>query len=130
MRYWSTIKDYKDAASMQILGLNIRGTKNFLEDLLLNKTLKTNLEKLSASSRKREALLSVPLYLKAACSTLITYDEPLRRFMRINWQHILNVYKVAFTPMNSGTVNVSQTELSLVLDENGLNPLDLFKNLP
>ena len=153
MRYWGKFKGYKDAISMQVLGFNISGIKSFFEDLLLSKTLKTDLENIYTSSRNGEGLLSVPLYLKVACSTLLTLNiqsvktmtelntliflhfvlqnckikEPLQQLMQLNRQHILNACEVAFTLMSFGKVKVSQNELSLVLDENGFDPLGFVK---
>ena len=152
-RYWGTIKDYRHTASMQILGFNNSGTKSFFEDLLLSNTLKADLEKLSTLSHNGAALLSVPLYLIAACSTLLTLSiesvktitelqaliflyflqqnckskEPLQRLMQTNQQHILKVCKVAFTLLKKGKVNVSKKALVSVLDENGFEPLGFIK---
>ena len=153
MRYWGTIKDYKDVASIQIMGLSTRGSKSFFKDLSSSKTLKTDIKNLIKSSPFVRGLLSVPLYLKAACSALLNLNiqslktmtelqtliflhflqqnskskESLCRIIEVNQQHILNVCELAFNMLDGGKVNVAQKELGAVLDENGLEPLGFIK---
>ena len=153
IRYWGTIKDYKDPKIIQMMGLNVAGAKSILEDFSLSETLRTDLENLLTFSRKGAALLSIPLYLNAACSTLLSLSvksvktmteletlifllflqqnckskEPLQRVIQTKQQHILKVCRVAFILLDRGKKNISQNELGSVLDEDGFEPLGFIK---
>ena len=153
LRFWSTYKHYKGSANLMIVGLSVNGIKCLVENFLFSKALINDLEILSASSRRRAVLLSVPFYLKTVCSTSLKLNvrslktmtelqtliflhflhqscvnkKPLRQIIQTNKQHILKVCEVAFNLLDRGKVNLSQKYLRSVLDENGVEPLGLIK---
>ena len=149
MKYQSLVKEREDILHIQIKGFSNLGIRNYYKSSLMSETLRKNLEKFTTSSPVAKAIMSVPFYTKVLCSALsLCFDsyslktttelqtliflhfvqqinkttEPLYRLMQKNKQHILNVCNVAFTMLEEGRVMVSETELAIILDDNGFEP--------
>ena len=150
-RYWNLVRKHKDISHIQIMGFSNFGTRNYFRNCLLNETLETDLLKLYTSAPVAKALLSVPFYVKAVCSTsshisicsLKTITELLTLIflhfvqkssktaeinlsVQMNKEHILKVCKVAYNLLNEKKVMVYQAELNTILDDNGFEPFGLI----
>ncbi|XP_065674618.1 uncharacterized protein LOC124806009 isoform X3 [Hydra vulgaris] len=69
--YWSAYKENDNITNIQIMGLNNQGMTFYFEDNLLSSTLKNQLNNISSLSIEGKLILSVPLYLKAICKTIL-----------------------------------------------------------
>ncbi|XP_047122535.1 uncharacterized protein LOC124806009 isoform X1 [Hydra vulgaris] len=69
--YWSACKGNDAITNIQIMGLNNQGITFYFEDILLSSTLKNQLNNISSLSIEGKLILSVPLYLKAICKTVL-----------------------------------------------------------
>ncbi|XP_065673330.1 uncharacterized protein LOC105844098 isoform X2 [Hydra vulgaris] len=153
-KYMSAGKEDGNILNIQIMGFNNLGMKFYLQDNLLSKTLQKNLNYISSSSIEGKSLLSVPLYLKAICSTtlhllvhsvktltelhtLILYyfmqqkskskSITLYELMLVNNQYFLGVCKIASILLQNQRVSILPDEFLPILEKHDLEPIGFIE---
>nr|XP_047146541.1 uncharacterized protein LOC105847411 isoform X2 [Hydra vulgaris] len=143
--YWNSNKTKENI--IEIMGLSYQGMQFYIENNLVTNTLKNDLNKISSSSFEAKLLLSVPLYLKAVCSSLLNLmiqtvktltelqmlifyyflqqkslstNVSLIEMMQSNQLYILKISKVAYIMLEKGKLTALRNELEAVLDNQGL----------
>ncbi|XP_065674559.1 uncharacterized protein LOC105847411 [Hydra vulgaris] len=150
--YWNSNKTKENI--IEIMGLSNQGMQFYMENNLVTISLKNDLNEISSSSFEAKLLLSVPLYLKAVCSSLLnlmiqtvktlselqmlifyyflqrkclSINVSLFELMQFNDLYILEISKVAYILLEKGKLTALSNELEAVLDNQGLEWIGFIK---
>ncbi|XP_065673209.1 uncharacterized protein LOC105849176 isoform X3 [Hydra vulgaris] len=139
--YRSVCNDKDDIINIQVMGCSNIGMKYYMENNLTSTNLKNDLNEVFASSFEARALLSVPLYLKAVCKTLLNLvivsvttvteiltlifyyflqmenkSKPLYKLMQFKYLSMLEACRTAFNLLENCKDSISSEEKRHNLD--------------